>query len=169
MSYVDYPYENQLLCEENKQLRAEINEHARLLGISAEKELALRAENERLKAELAAALVACETKDAALSAIIGATKSHVDGRDLLAELHPRHYMDIKVRRDGKDIWFEADWLSNLQRAITSHKAALSIKPDASALKAHDEALIERCAEVCEEYQGSSETCASAIRALKESL
>ena len=37
--------------EENKQLRAEINEQARLLGISAEKELALRAENERLKAE----------------------------------------------------------------------------------------------------------------------
>lgn len=34
-------------------LRAEINEQARLLGISAEKELALRAENERLKAELA--------------------------------------------------------------------------------------------------------------------
>ena len=55
MSYVDYPYENQLLCEENKQLRAEINEQARLLGISAEKELALRAENERLKAELAEA------------------------------------------------------------------------------------------------------------------
>ena len=41
--------------EENKQLRAEINEQARLLGISAEKELALRAENERMKAELAKA------------------------------------------------------------------------------------------------------------------
>ena len=38
-----------LECE---QLRAELNEQARLLGISAEKELALRAENERLKAEL---------------------------------------------------------------------------------------------------------------------
>lgn len=34
---------------------AEINEQARLLGISAEKELALRTENERLKAELAEA------------------------------------------------------------------------------------------------------------------
>ena len=41
-----------LECE---QLRAEINEQARLLGISAEKELALRTENERLKAELAEA------------------------------------------------------------------------------------------------------------------
>ena len=41
-----------LECE---QLRAEINEQARLLGVSAEKELALRAENERLKAELAEA------------------------------------------------------------------------------------------------------------------
>ena len=44
--------------------------------------------------------------------------------------------------------------------------ALAIKPDASALKQHDEALIERCAEVCEEYQGSGETCAAAIRELK---
>ena len=41
-----------LECE---QLRAEINEHARLFGISAKKELALRAENEKLKAELAEA------------------------------------------------------------------------------------------------------------------
>jgi len=47
--------------------------------------------------------------------------------------------------------------------------AIAIQPDASALRQHDEALIERCAEVCEEYQGSSETCASAIRALKEGL
>jgi hypothetical protein len=55
MSYVDYPYENQLLCEENKQLRAEVTEQARLLGISAERELALRAEHERLERELAKA------------------------------------------------------------------------------------------------------------------
>ena len=41
--------------EENKQLRTEVTEQARLLGISAEKELALRAENERLNAELAEA------------------------------------------------------------------------------------------------------------------
>ena len=47
--------------------------------------------------------------------------------------------------------------------------ALAIKPDASALKARDEALIERCAEVCEEHQGSAETCAAAIRELKEEL
>ena len=43
------------LGDEVDQLRAEINEQARLLGISAEKELALRAENERLKVELAEA------------------------------------------------------------------------------------------------------------------
>ena len=41
-----------LECE---QLRAELNEQARLLGISAEKELTLHAENKRLKAELAEA------------------------------------------------------------------------------------------------------------------
>jgi len=33
---VDYPYENQLRCEENTKLRAEINEQARPLGDSAE-------------------------------------------------------------------------------------------------------------------------------------
>ena len=38
-----------LLGEELDQLRAEMTKQARLLGISAEKELALRAENERLK------------------------------------------------------------------------------------------------------------------------
>lgn len=43
------------LGDEVDQLHAELNEQARLLGISAEKELALRAENERLKAELAEA------------------------------------------------------------------------------------------------------------------
>ena len=40
------------LRAENKMLAEELNEQARLFGISAEKELALRAENERLKAEL---------------------------------------------------------------------------------------------------------------------
>ena len=124
--------------------------------------------------QLAAALATCEAKDAALSAIIGATKSHVDGRDLLAELHPRHYMDIKVRRNGKDIWFEADWLSNLQRAITSHKAALAIKPDASTLKAHDEALIERCAVLQEQRSTQRHGVdkygdAAAIRELKNGM
>ena len=43
---------------------------------------------------------------------------------------------------------------------------LTLKPDASILRQHDEALIEMCAQSCEEYQGSSETCAAAIRELK---
>lgn len=44
----------QTLQRKNKQLRAEINEQARLLGISAEKELALMAKVEQLKKELKA-------------------------------------------------------------------------------------------------------------------
>ena len=99
-----------LLGDEIDQLRAEINEHARLLGISAEKELALRAENERLKAELAAALAACEAKDSALGAA----------------------------------------LSDDQPYISECKKALAIKPDAFALKAHDEARIEKCADVIQD-------------------
>lgn len=47
--------------------------------------------------------------------------------------------------------------------------ALAIQPNASALKAHDEALIEKCAAICEEYQGSAETCAAVIRELKGTL
>ena len=63
--------------------------------------------------------------------------------------------------------------------------ALAIKPDAFTLRQHDEALIERCAEVCEEYvdrieakrdeeyqaeyagrQAGATRCAAAIRELK---
>lgn len=49
-------------------------------------------------------------------AMCKATFSHVNGRDLLAELHPRSELDIKRRRDGRETWFEGDWLSNLMRA-----------------------------------------------------
>lgn len=41
------------------------------------------------------------------------TFSHVNGRDLLAELWPRKTLDIKRRIDGKDTWFQGDWLSDL--------------------------------------------------------
>lgn len=52
---------------------------------------------------------------------------------------------------------------------------LAIKPDASALKARDEALIERCAEVCEGLKMwptekvVADDCAVAIRELKGTL
>lgn len=82
-----------------------------------------------LQEQLAAALAACEAKDAAL-------------------------VDIKI---GLDI-DEYEW------GVAGN--ALAIQPDAFALKAHDDALIERCAEVCEEYQGGAETCSAAIRKLK---
>lgn len=48
--------------------------------------------------------------------------------------------------------------------------ALTIKPDSSALKVHDDALIEKCAEVCEKpdrYRG--DYFAEKIRELKEKL
>lgn len=48
--------------------------------------------------------------------------------------------------------------------------SLAIKPDASALKVHDDALIEKCAEVCEKpdrYRG--DYFAEKIRELKEKL
>lgn len=59
------------------------------------------------------------TADPVLSAMIGllaSFKSHVDGRDLLDELHPRKTLDIKRRVDGVETWFEGDWLSNVKDA-----------------------------------------------------
>lgn len=49
-------------------------------------------------------------------AMVQATFSHVNGRDLLRELHPRKQLDIKRRRDGIETWFEGDWLSDVMRA-----------------------------------------------------
>lgn len=57
-----------------------------------------------------------------------ATFSHVDGRDLLAELHPRKELDIKRRKDGVETWFEGDWLSNVYTAIKPLREALSALP-----------------------------------------
>lgn len=52
-------------------------------------------------------------KVARFDAMARATYSHVDGRDLLYELHPRQQLDIKRRVDGRETWFEGDWLTNL--------------------------------------------------------
>ena len=48
--------------------------------------------------------------------------------------------------------------------------ALAIKPDSSALRQHDDALIERCAAICDKGGTiGAALCAEAIRELKESL
>jgi hypothetical protein len=47
-------------------------------------------------------------------AMVRATFSHVDGRDLLDELHPRKELDIRRRVDGNYTWLEADWLSTVR-------------------------------------------------------
>jgi hypothetical protein len=58
-----------------------------------------------------------------------ATISHVDGRDLLDELHPRNTLDIKRRIDGKETRFEGDWLSNLRDARNAAREALKNKEE----------------------------------------
>lgn len=60
----------------------------------------------------------------ALRGMNEATISHVDGRDLLDELHPRHTLDIKRRVDGIETWYEGDWLSRLRDARDKARAAL---------------------------------------------
>lgn len=98
----------------------------------------LRAENNRLKAELAEALAACEAKDTILRGI------------------------TLYRAFNGDDW-----------PATEATQALAIKPDSSALKAHDDALIERCAEIVTATMNAKGPYAHhierAIRELKEKL
>jgi hypothetical protein len=60
----------------------------------------------------------------ALRIVISRTYSHIDGRDLLGELHPRKTLDIKRRVDGVETWFEGDWLTSLMDARDIARAAL---------------------------------------------
>lgn len=52
-----------------------------------------------------------------LRQVIRSTECHLDGHDLLAELHPRRTLDIKRRADGRETWFEGDWLSRVYEAV----------------------------------------------------
>lgn len=63
----------------------------------------LREENKRLKNQIAA--------------INKATYSHIDGRDLFADICPRNTLDIKRRFMGEETWHDGDWLSNLYEKI----------------------------------------------------
>lgn len=63
----------------------------------------------------------------AAQAVNAATYSHLDGRDLLAELHPRHTLDIKRRVDARETWYEGDWLFDLYEAMKALRQALEDK------------------------------------------
>jgi DNA repair exonuclease SbcCD ATPase subunit len=94
-----------------KSLEEELDRCNKIIDEYEEEDNKLYAENQRLRA--------------ALRGIDAATISHVDGRDLLDELHPRGTLDIKRRIDGKETWFEGDWLSNLRDARNAARAALA--------------------------------------------
>lgn len=109
---------------------------------------------ESLRQQLAAALAACEAKDAALQEFVdlmsesyGLTGFHLNG-------------DIAP-------WSEVEEGGRFER-LTSLNNALAIKPDASALKAHDDALIERCAETADKCYAEGFVL-DAIRELKGTL
>ena len=53
-----------------------------------------------------------------LHEMIKATYSHVDGRDLLAELQLKqcHFCNIRVRINGQWKEYEGDWLKRLMQA-----------------------------------------------------
>lgn len=61
----------------------------------------------------------------ALEQVIASTHSHIDGRDLLAEIHPRRTLDIKRRVDAVETWFEGDWLTGLWKSIKGARRVLN--------------------------------------------
>lgn len=63
----------------------------------------------------------------ALRKINKATISHVNGADLLDDLHPRDEINIVVRIDGENVWHEGDWLSYLRDAVIEARSALEEK------------------------------------------
>lgn len=48
--------------------------------------------------------------------MVAASFSHMDGRDLLAELYPRAQLDIKRQVNGKETWFDGNWLTKMMSA-----------------------------------------------------
>lgn len=74
----------------------------------------------------------CRRLLAALEAVYAATTSHVDGHDLLDELHPRSQLDIRRRVDGRVTWHQADWLSDLRDAMKAVDTILACAEQAKA-------------------------------------
>lgn len=94
-------------------------------------------EIESLRQQLAAALAACDSKDAALESLISHTLSCEQRLD---EFHGL----------GNDSG------SGCSIELCNASAALAIKPDASALKAHDIAVFRKGAEYAFEVTGGNE-------------
>lgn len=71
-------------------------------------------------------------------AMIAATISHVDGRDLLAELKPMywHFCNIKVRINGQWKEYEGDWLKRLYQAREQINAAQAAQNAAAGSGGH---------------------------------
>ena len=121
----------------------------------------IRLKHERVleKEQLAAALAACEVKNVALQEVAGliSESSGVYGLHLNGDESP---------------WEEVEMGGRFER-LTTLPEALAIQPDASALKQHDEALIDQCAEAATHAMNSKGPYAfhieNAIRELKKEV
>ena len=91
-------------------------------------------------------------------------KAHLKCDELSAENESLHQQLAGMTKERDEIAAQANMLYRMVDEMDDQLAAAL-----AACEAHDEAMIDRCAEVCEEYQGSAETCAAAIRELKGTL
>ena len=118
-------------------------------------------EIKHLEQQLAAALVACELQHKALINTVAHLSAATSAYEKFVGRH-----GTRGRADALFSTRYADFISAEKRG----REALAIKPDASALRQHDEALIERCAAICDKGGTiGAALCAEAIRELKEKL
>ena len=111
------------LCNLPSYCQDAVRAHA--AAVSAADNKALREDNTRLQNEVVARLrERVRVLEGHISKIDLATFSHVDGRDLFAQMHPRNTLDIKRRVDARETWYEGDWLTDLWATIKSARAAL---------------------------------------------
>ena len=121
-------------------------------------------EIESLRQQLAAAQVACESQRDAFINTVAHLSAAASAYEKFVGRH-----GVRGHPDALFLTRYADFISAEKRG----RDALVINPDASALRQHDEELIERCAEICDDYAKNSsnpmnfaENCATAIRELK---
>jgi hypothetical protein len=86
--------------------------------------LANAAQNRNIAAQARLLAKSHSAAEALLQRVVDTTHSHLDGRDLLAEIHPRRFLNITRRVDSVETSFEGDWLTTLWSAVKEAKAFL---------------------------------------------
>ena len=153
------PYQERALKSE-QQLAAANHLIAEQNKLSKERQEWALKNNETIRGmneQLAAALAACALQRKALLGTVAYLSAAASAYEKFVGRH-----GVRGHPDALFLTRYADFIAAEKRG----REALAIQPDASILKAHDDALIERCAQLCERCGYDSVQGAEDIRQLK---